>query len=197
MSDTDEGDTGYVDGGSPHDGRDRRERMQKEIDAAKVVKEKIKRARNRFDPQSPEARQGAQGEERALRLITEALADSSVHIRRGSSNPRANGMMGDITLSPSPVDAPLVGVEVKAPGREHPNSFCLSRFEFESSLADWVMVLNEDEEAGVWIVTMQEARGHARDMGEYVVCSPPLRSRVKFSNFIQRLSETAKGWDQR
>lgn len=173
-----------------------RERLEKEIEAAKIVKEKIKRGRT-FDPNSQQAIQGASGEERAFRLITEHLSHTSLYIRRGSENPRVNGMMGDITLSPSVVDAPLVGVEVKTSGGKYPDSFSISRFELESSLAEWVLVMNEVEAVGVWIITMEEARRCARDMGEYFVCKPPLRSHVPFSQFIYRLESAGGGRDQR
>lgn len=156
-----------------------------------------RKAGTSFDPNSRAAVVGARGEARARELINDALDAmcSDLYMRAGSSDPRANGIMGDITLSPSPTDAASVGIEVKTCSMRYPDSFCLSKFEFGESLASWVLVLNEDEDAGVWIVPMSAARAYASELkgGRYVVCRPPISSRVDFDSFIQTLEKQVYG----
>lgn len=137
-------------------------------------KKEIGPLRRKFDPESRQAKQGEDGENRLFDLIAEALRDDQILIAHGLKDPSANGRLGDILFRRSAVDAPLCGIEVKTSSAKYPDSVSLSRFEHAASSAEWLACGNVDPSAGWWFTTMESARKGAElksssDGGYYVV----------------------------
>lgn len=148
-----------------------------------------------YDKDSWQAKQGEEGNDRALDLIVRRLAErkSNIVVKRGPKNPGANGKLGDILFS-RPDEAPLVGIEVKTPKAKYPDSVSLSRYEADKSRATWLMAMNEDPELGCWFVTMPVVRAYkvekqgkrgANDI--YYVSEPPIEHRVPLDRVLDEI----------
>lgn len=119
----------------------------------------------RYNKDSKEVKIGNDAELRLLSLLNDELSLDKIFIRRGMNNPSANGILGDILLSESEVDAPSVGIEVKSSTSKYVNTVCISEFELCNSKARWLAVTNEDASFGWRFFTMEDAKSNCEQKG--------------------------------
>mgnify|MGYP001603297233 CR=1 FL=1 len=150
-----------------------------------------------YEKNSKEAKQGTAGEARALEIIQKKMIErgSKVVVRRGMQNSSANGKLGDILFS-RPDEAPLVGIEVKAPSARYPDSISISRFEFNNTRAKWLLASNDDPELGIWIQPMsviiafaEEKQGNRGPNDKYYTCRPPYEYRVSLDAMLDEVQK--------
>lgn len=136
---------------------------------------------------SPEdLKRGLTVEAELTELVRNRLRErkSKAVVKAGPSDPRENGLYGDILVCPSDIEAPIVMLDVKAPS--YVGSFSLTPFERNLSRVRWVLVRGT---WGIWGVRMTDAVNCAvertgDDGNKYFTCEPDWDRHVSIDDIL-------------